>query len=188
MLVILDRDGVINRYSGEYICSVEEWLPIASSIEAMARLTQAGHQVAVATNQSGIARGYYDHLILNQMHAQLHRLVEALGGKVDCITYCPHHPDEDCQCRKPRTGLLEDIRQQLGLADLSDAVMVGDSLKDLEAGLAASCRAAALVRTGNGKETELYLKEHPLERVSVWDNLADYVAHLLDNEAAEKAR
>ncbi|ROU00972.1 D-glycero-beta-D-manno-heptose 1,7-bisphosphate 7-phosphatase [Marinobacter sp. R17] len=180
MLIILDRDGVINRYHGEYICSVEEWLPIASSIDAIARLTRAGHQVAVATNQSGIARGFYDHLILEAMHAQLERLVEALGGRVDCIVYCPHHPDEDCRCRKPRTGLLEDIRDQLGLADLHDAIMVGDSRKDLEAGLAAGCQAAALVRTGNGRRTEKELQTAPLGPVTVWKNLSAFVDHFLE--------
>ncbi|WP_111498419.1 MULTISPECIES: D-glycero-beta-D-manno-heptose 1,7-bisphosphate 7-phosphatase [Marinobacter] len=179
MLIILDRDGVINRYHGEYICSVEEWLPIASSIDAIGRLTRAGHQVAVATNQSGIARGFYDHLILDAMHAQLRRLVDAVGGRIDCIAYCPHHPDEDCNCRKPRTGLLEDIRDQLGLADLTDAIMVGDSRKDLEAGLAAGCKAAALVRTGNGRQTEKELHKAPLGAVTVWKNLSAFVDNLL---------
>lgn len=178
MLVILDRDGVINHYDGSYICSAEAWLPLPGSLEAIGRLTVAGYRIAIATNQSGIARGYYDLATLDAMHDKLRRLLKPFGGQVDFIAYCPHHPDEDCACRKPRTGLLDQIREHFGLSSLSDCIMVGDSRKDLEAALAAGCQPC-LVRTGNGLETEEHLKERPLPSVRVYDNLAELTNTLL---------
>lgn len=124
MLIILDRDGVINQYNGSYICSVDEWLPIPGSIEAVARLYKAGHRLAIATNQSGIARGFYGTDVLDSMHQKMAQLVEAQGGHIDFIAYCPHHPDEHCGCRKPLTGLLDQIRDHLQLSTLEGAVMV----------------------------------------------------------------
>lgn len=173
MLIILDRDGVINEYDGNYICSVDEWHPIPGSIEAVARLCNAGHRVAIATNQSGIARGYYDVDALEVMHDRLEQLVEAAGGCIDLITYCPHHPDDHCGCRKPLTGLLDRIRDHFHLDSLSGAIMVGDSRKDLEAGLDAGCRAV-LVMTGNGEETDRHLESRPIRGHTIprFDNLA----------------
>lgn len=136
MLIILDRDGVINEYDGNYICSVDDWQPIPGSIEAMARLYKAGHRIAIATNQSGIARDFYDTDILDRMHEKMTQLLEALGGRIEFIAYCPHHPDDGCGCRKPLTGLLKQIRDHLQLNTLKGAIMVGDSRKDLEAGVA----------------------------------------------------
>ncbi|MGP4845422.1 D-glycero-beta-D-manno-heptose 1,7-bisphosphate 7-phosphatase [Marinobacter sp. 1Y8] len=179
MLVILDRDGVINHYHGDYICSADEWHAIPSSIEAIARLTQAGHQVAIATNQSGIARGFYDQPALQAMHHKMLGLVESAGGHIDHISYCPHLPDTGCACRKPETGLLIQIRDALGLEGLNTAIMVGDSLKDLQAGQAADCQAVALVRTGNGQETERFLTSHPMAGVTIWDDLASLVDRLV---------
>lgn len=178
MLVILDRDGVINEYDGSYICSPQAWFPIPGSLEAIGRLCVAGYRVAVATNQSGIARGYYGIDTLDAMHDKLRTLLEPHGGRVDYIAYCPHHPDDHCACRKPKTGLLDDIRRHYGLDSLADSLMVGDSRKDLEAGLAAGC-TPYLVRTGNGRETEAHLKERPLAGVRVYDNLAALTDDLL---------
>lgn len=178
MLVILDRDGVINEYDGSYICSPEAWFPIPGSLDAIGRLCGAGYRVAVATNQSGIGRGYYDTDTLEAMHDKLRTLLEPYGGRVDVIAFCPHHPDENCDCRKPRTGLLEQIRQHYRLDTLDGCLMVGDSRKDLEAGLAAGC-SPCLVRTGNGQETEEHLKERPLPGVRIYDNLAALVDDLL---------
>lgn len=178
MLIILDRDGVINQYDGNYICSVADWHPLPGSIEAIARLSRAGHRIAVATNQSGIGRGYYDHEALSAMHARLNELVGAAGGCIDHIAYCPHHPDEGCGCRKPRPGMLNAIRDHFGLKTLAGSVMVGDSRKDLKAGLNAGC-TPYLVRTGNGLKTERNLVNRPLGGISVFDDLSELADHLL---------
>ncbi|MDX1802207.1 MAG: D-glycero-beta-D-manno-heptose 1,7-bisphosphate 7-phosphatase [Marinobacter sp.] len=183
MLIILDRDGVINQYHGQYICSLDEWIPLPGSIEAIARLCQAGHRIAIATNQSGLARGYYDEDTLNAMHQRLRTLVRAAGGDVAHIAYCPHHPDDGCDCRKPRTGLLEQIQSGLDLASLKGSVMVGDSRKDLLAGRKAGA-ATYLVRTGNGRETERNLGRRPLPGVEVFDDLQALTDHLLGTAAA----
>lgn len=156
-LVILDRDGVINQDSDAYVKSLDEWIPYPSSITAMARLSQAGWRVAVATNQSGIGRGYYDESTLAAMHDRMIELVEAAGGHIDHVVYCPHVSEDGCDCRKPLPGMLEQIRQALKLDSLNGSWMVGDSLRDLQAGNAMGCRPV-LVRTGKGERT---LAAHP---------------------------
>lgn len=183
MLIILDRDGVINEYDGNYICSADEWIPIPGSIEAIARLCNAGHRIAIATNQSGITRGYYDIDALDTMHDKLEQLVEAQGGCIDIIAYCPHHPTDRCACRKPLTGLLDQIRDHFHLDSLQGAIMVGDSRKDLEAGHAARCHPV-LVRTGNGLDTERHLDTRPIPgaEVSIYDNLSKFTDALLSAE------
>lgn len=180
MLIILDRDGVINQYNGSYICSVDEWLPIPGSIEAVARLYKAGHRLAIATNQSGIARGFYGTDVLDSMHQKMAQLVEAQGGHIDFIAYCPHHPDEHCGCRKPLTGLLDQIRDHFHLDSLEGAIMVGDSRKDLEAGFAEDCQTA-LVRTGNGADTEKDLQTRPIPdaHVAIYDTLSAFADAVL---------
>jgi len=150
-LVILDRDGVINEDSDAYVKSVEEWKPIAGSIEAIAALRESGYEVAVATNQSGIARGYYSIEVLDAMHEKLRGLLLKMGSEVGPIAYCPHGPDDDCNCRKPKPGLLRQISEHYQF-DLSGAYMVGDSLRDLQAGAAAGCQCV-LVKTGKGEQT-----------------------------------
>lgn len=175
-LVILDRDGVINHDSDNYIKSLEEWVPYPSSITAIARLTRAGYTVAVATNQSGIARGYYDETTLHTMHEHLISLVEAEGGHIAHIAYCPHGPNDNCQCRKPLPGMLIQIQQILGLESLTGSWMVGDSLRDLQAGEAVGC-ATALVRTGKGSKTEQ--AGAGLEKSNIFDDLAQFVEWLI---------
>ncbi|NAO98289.1 MULTISPECIES: D-glycero-beta-D-manno-heptose 1,7-bisphosphate 7-phosphatase [unclassified Halomonas] len=175
-LVILDRDGVINHDSDNYIKSLEEWVPYPSSITAIARLTRAGYTVAVATNQSGIARGYYDEATLHTMHEHLISLVEAEGGHIAHIAYCPHGPNDNCQCRKPLPGMLIQIQQILGLESLTGSWMVGDSLRDLQAGEAVGC-ATALVRTGKGSKTER--AGAGLEKAIIFDDLAQFVEWLV---------
>lgn len=182
MLVILDRDGVINAYDGHYICSADDWHPLPGSIEAIGRLCKAGYKVAIATNQSGIARKYYDLGTLDAMHLKLKELVEAQGGTIELIAFCPHHPDDDCDCRKPKPGLLYTIQNALGLSSLAGSLMVGDSRKDLEAALSAGCRAS-LVRTGNGKDTEYHLIKRPLEDITVFDDLSALVDSLLSDRS-----
>jgi len=187
MLIILDRDGVINEYDGNYICSVDDWRPIPGSIEAMARLCKAGHRIAIATNQSGIARGFYGTDVLDGMHDKLQQLLTAQGGSISFIAYCPHHPDDGCGCRKPLTGLLGQIRNHLHLNTLKSAIMVGDSRKDLEAGFAAGCQPV-LVRTGNGKDTERHLKTRPIPgaSVAIYDNLSAFADAFLPGPGLEK--
>ncbi|WP_348521998.1 D-glycero-beta-D-manno-heptose 1,7-bisphosphate 7-phosphatase [Chromohalobacter sp. 48-RD10] len=175
-LVILDRDGVINQDSDDYVKSLDEFLPYPQAIEAIARLSQAGWTVAVATNQSGIARGYFDVATLEAMHAKMQELVNAAGGKIDHIAYCPHGPDDGCSCRKPLPGLLNGIRDVLKLETLEGAWMVGDSLRDLQAGDAAGCQSS-LVRTGKGAHTEQ--KGEGLDHARVFDDLAAFTDWLL---------
>lgn len=173
-LLILDRDGVINFDSPDYIKSPEEWRPIPGSLEAIAKAAANDWTVAVATNQSAIGRGMIDEDILGAIHDRMLSEVEAIGGRVDIICWCPHLPEDDCECRKPRTGLLTRISAELGLP-LEGAVMVGDSGKDLEAARAAGLRAV-LVRTGNGAETE---KEHGELAEFIADDLADAIDQLI---------
>ena len=180
-LVILDRDGVINEDSDDYIKSFEEWRPYPAAIEAIARLNRAGWQVAIATNQSGIARGYYDLATLEAIHAELERHVHHAGGTIAHIGYCPHGPDDHCECRKPLSGLLVQIGEALGLESqgLKGCWMVGDSLRDLQAGERLGCRSA-LVRTGKGRRTEA--KGKGLENAMIFEDLSAFADWLLANE------
>ncbi|WP_409278943.1 D-glycero-beta-D-manno-heptose 1,7-bisphosphate 7-phosphatase [Pseudomonas defluvii] len=150
-LLIIDRDGVINEDSDAYIKSVEEWIPIPGSIEAIAQLSKAGWTVAVATNQSGIARGYYPTATLDAMHERLRGLVAELGGEVGLIVHCPHGPDDGCDCRKPKPGMLKTIAAHYAV-ELAGLWFVGDSKGDLEAALAVDAQPV-LVKTGKGERT-----------------------------------
>ena len=162
-LVILDRDGVMNHDSDDYIKSLAEWVPYPASITAIARLSQAGFTVAVATNQSGIARGYYDETTLAAMHHHMSTLVEAEGGQIAHIAYCPHGPQDACTCRKPLPGLLTQIQQALDLDHLGGSWAVG-------------CQSV-LVKTGKGERT--LAKSVGLEHTLVVNDLAEFVDQLL---------
>jgi D-glycero-D-manno-heptose 1,7-bisphosphate phosphatase len=150
-LVILDRDGVINEDSDAYIRSLDDWQPIPGSIEAIAQLSRAGFTVAVATNQSGLGRGYFDLAALEAIHERLCKQVEDCGGQLSGIFYCPHLPGAGCACRKPATGLIESIERAVGLS-AADAPFIGDSLKDLQAARSYGCKPN-LVKTGKGSKT-----------------------------------
>ncbi|WP_043531293.1 D-glycero-beta-D-manno-heptose 1,7-bisphosphate 7-phosphatase [Litchfieldella xinjiangensis] len=176
-LVILDRDGVINEDSDAYIKSLAEWHPYPSAIEGIARLTKAGFTVAVATNQSGIARGYYDETTLAAIHEAMHEHVNQAGGKLSHVAHCPHGPDDGCTCRKPLPGLLTEIRDTLGLDSLEGSWMVGDSLRDLQAGTAVGCHPI-LVRTGKGSNTEQLLSQAGID-ARRFDDLSGFVDWLL---------
>ncbi|QKJ66634.1 D-glycero-beta-D-manno-heptose 1,7-bisphosphate 7-phosphatase [Deefgea piscis] len=152
-LLILDRDGVINEDSPDYIKSPEEWLPIAGSLNAIGELTRAGWTLVVATNQSAIGRGMIDVATLNQIHSKMHKAVHHMGGHLDAVFFCPHAPDSGCTCRKPAPGLILDIAKRFRV-DVKDCYMVGDSLRDLQA-IATAGGRAILVRTGNGMKTEV---------------------------------
>ena len=150
-LVILDRDGTINHDSDKYIKSPAEWKPLPGSIEAIARLTQGGWRVVVATNQSGIARGLFDMATLNAIHAEMHRAVNQAGGRIDGIFFCPHAKEANCGCRKPQPGLLREIGTRLAV-DLKGVPMAGDALRDLQAAAAVGAKPY-LVLTGKGRKT-----------------------------------
>ena len=176
-LIILDRDGVINQDSDDYIKSVDEWQPISGSIEAIANLSKAGYTVAVATNQSGIARGLFDEFELAAMHQKMCSLVEEKGGHISGVFFCPHGPEDDCECRKPKTGLIEQIECEFG-THAEQLPFVGDSAKDLLCAKLAGCKPV-LVRTGKGEVTLAESSEGELDGVSVFNSLKDYVDTLL---------
>ncbi|ULJ61989.1 D-glycero-beta-D-manno-heptose 1,7-bisphosphate 7-phosphatase [Wielerella bovis] len=150
-LIILDRDGVINHDSDKFIKSTEEWQPIDGSMDAIAFLTQADYTVVVATNQSGIARGYFTVQTLNEMHNKMHKLVRQAGGEISGIWFCPHMADHHCDCRKPKAGMILDILDRFQ-AVASETYLVGDSLRDLQA-INAVGGKAVLVKTGKGMKT-----------------------------------
>ena len=150
-LVILDRDGVINFDSDQYIKSPAEWRPIPGSAEAIARLNQAGYRVVVATNQSGVGRGLFEMDTLNAIHEKMHKTVAAVGGRIDAVFYCPHAADAACGCRKPEPGMFERIAACYN-TDLAGVPAVGDSLRDLQAAARMGARPL-LVLTGKGEKT-----------------------------------
>ena len=150
-LIILDRDGVINIDSDQFIKSPDEWKPIPGSLEAIARLTREGWRVVVATNQSGLARGLFEMATLNAIHAKMHKAVTQAGGRIEAVFFCPHSADMDCSCRKPRSGLFCEIAARYG-QELVGVPVVGDSLRDLQ--VADSVDAwPLLVKTGRGTKT-----------------------------------
>ena len=174
-LVILDRDGVINYDSEHFIKSPAEWKPLPGSLEAIAKLTQAGYRVVAATNQAGIDRGLFDMDTLNAMHNKMHRAAQTLGGRIDAVFYCPHAADANCGCRKPRPGMLQRIAGCFN-TDLTGVPAIGDSLRDLEAAAAVGARPM-LVLTGKGERTQA--QEALPEGTLVFADLAAAVEHIL---------
>lgn len=150
-LIILDRDGVINFDSAQFIKSPDEWKPVPGSLEAIARLNQAGYRVVVATNQSGIGRGLFEMDTLNAIHDKMLKAVAHVGGRIDAIFFCPHTGADDCDCRKPKPGMLQEIAARFN-ADLSGVPAVGDSLRDVQAAVTVGAQPL-LVLTGKGKKT-----------------------------------
>lgn len=174
-IVVLDRDGVINQDSDAYIKSAEEWQPLPGSIDAIARLSKAGHLVAVASNQSGLGRGLFDEYALAQMHGKMHALVEDAGGNIAMVCFCPHQPGEGCLCRKPATGMLEQIQEQLHIP-LAGHFFIGDSEKDLVCAANFGMRPV-LVRTGKGATTENEVGDR-FPDLAVFNDLAEAVEQL----------
>jgi D-glycero-D-manno-heptose 1,7-bisphosphate phosphatase len=178
-LVILDRDGVINFDSAQYIKNPAEWKPIPGSLEAIARLNHAGYKAVIVTNQSGIGRGLFDMDTLNAIHEKMHEALAAAGGRIDAIFYCPHPADSDCDCRKPKPGLFKRIGARLNV-NLVGVPAIGDSLRDLEAAAAVGCQPI-LVLTGKGEKTKAgALPENTL----IFANLAAAADHLLAEDDA----
>lgn len=167
-LIILDRDGVINEDSDSFIKSPAEWRPIPGSLEAIAKLHQSGYQVVLATNQSGVGRGLFEVATLNAIHDRMHRALAQIGGRIDAIFFCPHAQEANCDCRKPKAGLLEEIARRFNV-DLKGTPAVGDALRDLQAAAAVGA-APILVLTGKGRKT---LDEGGLPAgTQVYDDLA----------------
>jgi D-glycero-D-manno-heptose 1,7-bisphosphate phosphatase len=150
-LIVLDRDGVINHDSEQFIKSPDEWRPIPGSLEAIARLNHAGYRVVVATNQSGVGRGLLDFATLNAIHDKMHRALAHVGGRIDAIFYCPHTADSRCECRKPKAGMLLEIGVRFNV-DMAGVPVVGDGLRDLQAAELVGAQPM-LVLTGKGEKT-----------------------------------
>jgi D-glycero-D-manno-heptose 1,7-bisphosphate phosphatase len=150
-LIILDRDGVINHDSPDFIKSPAEWVPIPGALEAIARLNQAGYRVVVASNQSGIAREFFDMTTLNAIHQKMHTAAQLVGADIDAVFFCPHAAVDNCDCRKPKAGMFEEISKRFKLS-LKGVPVVGDSLRDLQAGFISGC-TPYLVLTGKGEKT-----------------------------------
>lgn len=185
-LVILGRDGVLNTYREDHVKAPEEWQPIPGALEAVARLNHAGWHTVVATNQAGIGRGMIDMASINAVHAHMNRQLMALGGRIDAVFFCPHTPEDGCDCRKPQPGMMKDIGRRYGL-DLAEVPMVVDTLRDLQAAAAAGCpphlvrtgRAAALDAPTLGRFVELVPASqvhHDLGAFADWLLTRDHIA------------
>ena len=182
-MIILDRDGVINHDSPDFIKSPAEWVPIPGSLEAIARLNQAGYRVVLATNQSGIARGLFDIATLNAIHAKMHAAAQLVGADIDAIFFCPHAAIDNCDCRKPKAGMFEEIAKRFKVS-LRGVPTVGDSLRDLQAGFISGC-VPYLVLTGKGERTQMTGGLPPGTRV--YPDLAAMVSALLKPTGATGA-
>jgi len=180
-LIVLDRDGVVNEDAGEYLASPDAWVPIAGSLEAMARLGQAGHRLVIATDQPAIGRGLITPDTLFAIHRRMQRELGTLGGNVDGLFFCPHLAEDDCPCRRPRPGLLEDIGRRFQV-ELEQVLVVGDQLGDLEAAISAGARPV-LVRTGRGEATLAALDERP--DVPVYPDLNEFSLALAEARRTE---
>ncbi len=183
-LIILDRDGVINEDRDDYVKSADEWIPLPGSLEAIALLNQAGYQIAIATNQSGLARGYFTINDLHAMHSKMERLLQPLGGKIDSIFFCPHMDAHACDCRKPAPGMMKEItlryKKTNDIQPLLGVPIVGDSLRDLEAGVALGA-SPHLVLTGKGQRT--IAKGGLPDGTQIHADLSTFASALLKNQA-----
>ena len=189
-LVILDRDGVINHDSDDYIKSPDEWQPLPGSLEAIARLCRADYTVVVATNQAGVGRGLFSLEMLIRIHRKMASSIRDKGGRLDSVFFCPHSPAEQCGCRKPKPGMLLEISDRLGIG-LSSVPVVGDSLRDLEAAEAAGA-IPILIKTGRGRLTQEKLSKgelsHTLGQTPVYADLAAFTDAVLDGRLESVAR
>jgi D-glycero-D-manno-heptose 1,7-bisphosphate phosphatase len=179
-LVILGRDGILNEFREGHVTAPEEWVPVPGALEAVARLNHAGWHVVVATNQSGIGRGMIDMSAVNAVHARMHQKLQIQGGRIDAVFFCPHTPEDQCDCRKPKPGLLQDIGRRYGIA-LQNVPVVGDTLRDLQAAIAAGCEPH-LVLSGRasglgGEALQQLLDQAPGAQVHA--NLGAFVDFLL---------
>ncbi len=174
-LVILDRDGVINQDSDQFIKNTTEWKPIPGSLEAIAKLNHAGYRVVVASNQSGIGRGLLDMGALNAINDKMYRVLAQVGGHIDALFYCPHAAEANCDCRKPKPGMFIDIAQRFNV-DLAGVPSVGDSLRDMQAAATAGAQPM-LVLTGKGSKTRA--GSGLPDGTPVFADLAEAVRHIV---------
>lgn len=181
-LVILDRDGVINADSVQFIKHADEWRPLPGSLEALARLHAAGRTVVVASNQSGIGRGLLSLDALNEIHKLMHTQVQAAGGRIDGVFFCPHRPGEGCDCRKPRAGLFRQIAAHYRV-DLAGVPAVGDSLRDIDAARRTGARPI-LVLTGNGRRAA----QAAGPDIETYENLAAATDAILNDYRTSRSR
>jgi len=181
-LVILDRNGTLNAHREDFVKSDIEWTPLPGALEAVARLNHAGWHVVIASNQSGLGRGLFDVASLNAMHDKMIKMLAGVGGRVDAVFYCPHSPDEDCDCRKPKPGLFLQIGERYGV-DLSQVPTAGDSLRDLQAGAAAGCEPHLLLSGMGAACRGVPLPPEYPPDTRVHEDLAAFVDFLLEREA-----
>jgi D-glycero-D-manno-heptose 1,7-bisphosphate phosphatase len=182
-LIILDRDGTINEDRDDFVKSPEEWVPLPGALEAIARLNHAGWHTVLATNQSGLGRGLFDMAMLNAMHARMNQMLAKHGGRIDAVFFCPHAPEEQCDCRKPLPGLMLQIGERYGV-DLTHVPIVGDALRDLQAGMAAGC-PTHLVRTGKAgqlDDVQLSLMLQQVPGTKVYADLGAFADALIHHE------
>jgi D-glycero-D-manno-heptose 1,7-bisphosphate phosphatase len=186
-LIIIGRDGILNRFREDHVKEPSEWEPLPGALEAVAKLNHAGWHVVVATNQSGIGRGMIDMSAVNAVHLHMMKMLAAKGGRLDAVFFCPHAPDDGCDCRKPLPGMMHDVAQRYG-ADLSQVPMVADTLRDLEAARAAGC-PPHLVKTGRASlvtEAEVAQWAAAVPGTVVHEDLASFAVYLLQQELASR--
>jgi len=182
-LIILDRDGTINEDRDDFVKSADEWVPLPGALEAIARLNQAGWQTVIATNQSGLGRGLFDMAALTAIHTKMNAALARVGGRIGAVFFCPHAPEDQCSCRKPLPGLYQQIGERFGVA-LGTVPVVGDSVRDLEAALAAGC-PAHLVRTGKGAamtEAQIARLMETVPGTQVHADLAAFAESMIQHE------
>jgi D-glycero-D-manno-heptose 1,7-bisphosphate phosphatase len=187
-LIILGRDGILNRFREDHVKEPEEWEPIPGALEAVAKLNHAGWHVVLATNQSGIGRGMIDMAVINAVHLHMMKLLSAQGGRIDAVFFCPHTPEDQCDCRKPLPGMMHEVAQRYGV-DLKNVPMVADTLRDLEAARAAGC-PPHLVRSGRAAlvtEAEVAQWVSAVPQTVVHDDLAAFARFLLQRDSAAKS-
>jgi D-glycero-D-manno-heptose 1,7-bisphosphate phosphatase len=186
-LVILDRDGTINEDRDDYVKSADEWVPLPGALEAIARLNHAGYHAVIASNQSGLGRGLFDMASLNAMHTKLIQQLARLGGRIDAVFFCPHAPDDQCECRKPLPGLFEQIGERYSM-NLKGVPVVGDTQRDLQAGIAVGCEPH-LVRTGKAAALDEAQLQQWLERLpgtTVHDDLGAFADFIIERDRRRK--
>ena len=182
-LVIYGRDGILNEYREDHVKSAREWVPIPGALDAVARLNHAGWHAVVATNQAGIGRGMIDMAAINAVHARMNQQLATQGGRLDAVFFCPHTPEDDCDCRKPKPGMLLDIGRRYG-ADLAQVPMVGDTLRDLQAAQAAGCEPHLVLsgRAAGLKADQIRQMLDQVPSAQVHADLAAFADHLLVRE------
>lgn len=179
-LVILDRDGVINHDSDDFIKSPDEWQPIEGSMEAIANMYRAGYHIVIITNQSGVGRKLFSTDTLNLIHIKMLEHIRQHGGEIEAILFCPHAPDDNCECRKPKPDMFIEMAVRLNIT-LENTPAVGDSIRDLQAAIGAGA-TPILVKTGKGEKSLEALKKNALEDVLVFDDLLQFSEALINNK------